>query len=53
MRAFMPMVPTYLDPVSFDGTKLCGLVGEPPLTPYECGIPKTMDWLAGPSPVAR
>lgn len=53
LRAFMPMVPTYLDPVSFDGTKLYGLVGEPPLTPYECGIPKTMDWLAGPSPVAR
>ncbi|MEE9560858.1 MAG: hypothetical protein V3V64_08710 [Acidiferrobacterales bacterium] len=40
-------------PFSFDGTKLCRLVGEPPLTPYERGIPKTMDWLAGPSPVAR
>ena len=50
LRAF---VPAYLDPVSFDGTKLCRLVGEPPLTPYERGIPTTMDWLAGPSPMAR
>jgi nucleoside-diphosphate-sugar epimerase len=53
LRAFMPMVPTYLDPISFDGTKLCRRVGELPLTPYERGIPKMIEWLAGPSPVAR
>jgi nucleoside-diphosphate-sugar epimerase len=47
LRAFMPMVPTYLEPIAYDGSKLRGLIGAVPTTPYEEAIPRTLDWLAG------
>ncbi len=46
LREFMPMVPTYLAPISFDGNKLRALIGDIPVTPYEEAIPITLDWLA-------
>jgi nucleoside-diphosphate-sugar epimerase len=45
LRAFMPMAPTYLQPIAFDGTKLRSLLGTLPTTPYEEGIPHTLDGL--------
>lgn len=45
LREFMPMVPTYLAPISFDGSKLRALIGDIPVTPYEEAIPITLDWL--------
>jgi len=45
LRAFMPMVPTYLAPIRFDGSKLRALIGDIPVTPYQEAIPITLDWL--------
>lgn len=45
LRGFMQMVPEYLKPVSYDATRLEGLIGKPTLTSYETGIPATLDWL--------
>ncbi|HET6520532.1 MAG TPA: NAD(P)H-binding protein [Geminicoccaceae bacterium] len=46
LRELMPLVPTYVRPIAYDGAKLRGLIGEIPTTPYEAGIPRTLDWLA-------
>jgi nucleoside-diphosphate-sugar epimerase len=46
IRALLPMVPHYLGPIQFDGTKLRKLLGEIPATPYQQAIPQTLDWLA-------
>jgi nucleoside-diphosphate-sugar epimerase len=46
LRSFLPMVPHYVTPLSFDAGKLRALLGPPSVTPYEQGIPKTLDWLA-------
>ncbi|MFQ5934934.1 MAG: NAD(P)H-binding protein [Acidiferrobacterales bacterium] len=45
LREFMPMVPTYVAPISFDGRKLRALIGDVPVTPYEEAIARTLDWL--------
>jgi nucleoside-diphosphate-sugar epimerase len=45
LRPFMPMVPYYVQPIAFDGSKLEALLGEQPVTPYTEGIGVTLDWL--------
>ncbi len=47
LRRFMPMVPYYSERIAYDGSKLHGLIGEQPVTPYDQGIPRTLDWLKG------
>jgi len=47
LRAFLPMLPYYLAPISYDATRLRALIGAPTVTPYEQAIPHTLDWLAG------
>jgi nucleoside-diphosphate-sugar epimerase len=46
VRAFLPMAPTYIAPIHFDGSKLRQLLGEIPVTPYAEAIPRTLDWLS-------
>jgi nucleoside-diphosphate-sugar epimerase len=46
VRAFLPMAPTYISPIHYDGGKLRGLLGDVPVTPYAEAIPRTLDWLA-------
>jgi nucleoside-diphosphate-sugar epimerase len=46
LRSVMPLAPTYVKPVCFDGTKLRKLLGKVPATPYEEAIPQTLDWLS-------
>jgi nucleoside-diphosphate-sugar epimerase len=46
VRAFLPMAPTYIAPIHYDGSKLRRLLGEVPVTPYAEAIPLTLDWLA-------
>jgi nucleoside-diphosphate-sugar epimerase len=50
LREFMPMVPTYLQPIAYDGSKLRLLLGQVPVTPYEEGVPQTLDWLLRRNP---
>lgn len=45
LRPFMPMVPYYVQPISYDGSKLEALLGQQPVTPYPEGIAATLDWL--------
>jgi nucleoside-diphosphate-sugar epimerase len=45
LRGFMQMVPEYLKPVTYDATRLEGLIGKPTLTSYDAGIAATLDWL--------
>jgi nucleoside-diphosphate-sugar epimerase len=45
LRGFMQMVPEYLKPVRYDGSRLEALIGAVPATPYESGIAATLDWL--------
>lgn len=45
LRQFMPMVPSYLERMEYDGGKLHGLIGDQPVTPYREGIGRTLDWL--------
>ncbi len=46
VRAFLPMAPTYISPIHYDGSKLRRLLGEVPATAYAEAIPRTLDWLA-------
>ncbi len=46
LRAFMPMVPHYVQPISFSERALAELVGPIRHTPYEAAIPETLDWIA-------
>jgi nucleoside-diphosphate-sugar epimerase len=46
LRSFLPMAPTYIAPIHYDGSKLRRLLGEIPVTPYAEAIPQTLDWLA-------
>jgi nucleoside-diphosphate-sugar epimerase len=53
LRAFMPIVPSYLQSIAFDGRKLQALLGTLPTTSYEEGIPRTLNELSGrPDPSA-
>jgi nucleoside-diphosphate-sugar epimerase len=45
LRQFMPMIPYYVEPVSYDGSRLEALLGEQDLTPYPEGIAITLDWI--------
>jgi hypothetical protein len=47
LRAFMPMVPHYAEPISYDETTLAELIGPIDHTPYQQAIPETLDWLSG------
>ena len=44
-RDFLPMLPHYLQPMSYDAAKLARLLGPPQTTPYDKAIPATLDWL--------
>jgi nucleoside-diphosphate-sugar epimerase len=46
LRDFLPMVPSYMKPLSFDAGKLEGLMGPQLLTPHEVSIKATLTWLA-------
>lgn len=46
LRGFMQLVPEYVKPITYDHTKLEGLIGRPVITSYEDGIGKTLNWLA-------
>ena len=46
LRSFMPMAKTYTRPISFDGAKLQGLIGDIGAVPYAEGVPRTLDWLS-------
>ena len=50
LRGFMPMVPEYLKPITFDASKLAALVGKPTITPYEEAIRQTLGWLSAAGP---
>lgn len=45
LRAFMPMVPHYARPISYDGAKLRRLLGEIETTTYTDGVGATLDWM--------
>jgi len=45
LRAFLPMVPHYSQPIAFDGAKLAGLIGEPRRTTWPDAVRTTLDWL--------
>lgn len=45
LRSFLPMVPHYVRPMSYDASTLRALLGAPETTPYERGVPQTLDWL--------
>lgn len=49
VRAFLPLAPTYIAPIHYDGSKLRQLVGDIPVTPYAEAIPRTLDWIASRS----
>jgi len=46
LRELRPLVPDYVKPIRYDGTRLAGLVGAVEVTPYARAIPRTLDWLA-------
>jgi nucleoside-diphosphate-sugar epimerase len=45
LRAFMPMVSHYAQPISYDEISLAELIGPIEHTPYQQAIPETLDWL--------
>jgi nucleoside-diphosphate-sugar epimerase len=45
LKEFMPMVPYYVEPIAYDGSKLERLLGPQRTTPYEEGIRATLEWL--------
>ena len=45
LRSFLPMVPHYVKPMSFDAGKLRKLLGTLQTTDYERGVRVTLDWL--------
>lgn len=47
LRGFMQVAPEYVKPITYDATKLEGLIGKPAVTRYDEGIAKTLAWLAG------
>ncbi len=53
LRGFLPMVPHYVQPIRYDGSKLTALIGEIRRTPYERAIPATLEWLRARPVAAR
>jgi nucleoside-diphosphate-sugar epimerase len=45
LRQFLPMIPDYVEPIAYDGSKLRALLGEQEVTPYPDGIRATVAWL--------
>lgn len=45
LRAFLPMLPHYVRPISFDAGRLRGLLGEVGTTPYREAVAATLRWL--------
>jgi nucleoside-diphosphate-sugar epimerase len=45
LRSFMPMVPHYAKTITYDATKLRGVLGDIEITPYADGIRHTLDSL--------
>jgi nucleoside-diphosphate-sugar epimerase len=45
LRLFMPMIPHYIKPITFDASALRRLIGPIKLTSYEEGIGETLDWI--------
>lgn len=45
LRAFMPMVPHYARPLSYDGSKLRRLLDEIETTTYADGVDATLEWI--------
>lgn len=50
LRGFMPMVPEYVKPLRFDGTRLARLIGDRTVTPHETAIAATLDWITSTAP---
>lgn len=46
LRAFMPMLPAYVQPLSFDAARLRGLLGTVEITPYPQAFAATLDAIA-------
>jgi len=46
LRGLLQVAPEYMKPVSYDASKLTGLIGSQVMTPYADGIGATLDWLA-------
>lgn len=42
LRAFLPLVRDYIRPIRYDGSKLQGLLGPRPRTPYELALERTL-----------
>ena len=45
LRPFMPMVPCYVRPIAYDGSRLQQPLGEQSVTRCRDGIGATLDWL--------
>jgi len=45
LKAFMPMVPHYAQPISYDEGRLAELIGPIEHTVYADAIPKALDWI--------
>jgi len=50
LRGFMQIVPEYVKPLSFDGSKLERLLGPAPRTPYEEALRETVDAIRAEAP---
>lgn len=45
LRTFMPMVPEYAKPITYDGSKLEALIGPTERTPYPDAVAETLRWI--------
>jgi nucleoside-diphosphate-sugar epimerase len=45
LRAFMPLVPDYMKPITYDASKLEAVLGKRAMTPYKPAIGQTLGWL--------
>jgi nucleoside-diphosphate-sugar epimerase len=46
LRGFLQVAPEYMKPVRYDARKLQGLLGPPPMTSYDTGSGRTLEWIA-------
>lgn len=44
-RSLLRMAPVYTKPISFNNDKIRGLIGDIPISTYEQGVAKTIDWM--------
>lgn len=45
VRDFLPMVPSYMQPITIDASRLTALIGPPALTDPDVAILNTLDWI--------